>query len=100
MFGWHVLVESEQRGTKEDDAKRPVLCGVWGHGAEAIPARRQVVGQDEASCILARAEISLRTVAADYPEDQKKHMEDPDRQTSAQEANNKDQHNPGVSQAE
>ncbi len=34
---------SEQRETKEDDAKRPVLPRVWGHGAEAIPARRQVV---------------------------------------------------------
>ena len=35
--------QSEQRETKEDDAqKRPVLRRVWGHGAEAKPARRQV----------------------------------------------------------
>ena len=42
LHGW-VGGQSEQRETKEDDAKRPVLRRVWGHGAEATPARRQVV---------------------------------------------------------
>ncbi len=46
LHGW-VGGNSEQRETKEDDAKRPVLrtSRVWGHGDEATYARSQVVGR-------------------------------------------------------